>query len=255
MKIHGSTILISGGSSGLGNACARRFLERGANVILLDIVPPKDDLLETHRGRCCYVAADVTSDSGVRSAIEEGESQCGPIHAGVVCAGILHSERSLGKTGAASLDAFRRVIEVNLIGTFNVVRLCAESIAKRPAQPPSNERGVIVMTSSIAAFDGQTGQSAYAASKGAVASMTLPLARDLGRVGIRVVSIAPGVFETPMMAVAPDAIRQSLLDQSAFPMRFGESYEFASTVEHVIENEMFNGCTLRLDAGLRMPIK
>lgn len=255
MKIGGSTTLVSGGSSGLGNACARRLMESGGRVILLDIVLPKDDILKAFEGRCCYVRADVTSDSDVRSAIETGESQCGPINATVVCAGILHSERSLGKTGAASLDAFRRVIEVNLIGTFNVVRLCAESIAKRLPQGPSNERGVIVMTSSVAAFDGQTGQSAYSASKGAVASMTLPLARDLGRVGIRVVSIAPGVFETPMMAVAPDAIRQSLLDQSAFPMRFGEPHEFASAVAHVMENEMFNGCTIRLDAGLRMPIR
>ena len=255
MQIEGCSILISGGSSGLGLACALRLLKAGATVVLIDIsAPPKAMLAET-LGNCIFVKADVTKEDQVREAIENGVRIFGPPSAAVICAGVLHSERTLGRDGPASLDAFRRVIEINLIGTYNVLRLSAEAISKKTVDQPSDERGVIVMTSSIAAFDGQTGQSAYAASKGGVASITLPIARDLSRVGIRVVSIAPGVFETPMMVVAPDQVRQSLLNETPFPKRFGQPDEFASTVQHVIENPMFNGCTLRLDAGLRMPTK
>lgn len=255
MQIDGNTILISGGSSGLGNACAVRLLQSGAKVILLDIAAPPEAMLASAGGNCIYFRADVTSELDVKLAIEKGVERFGPLSAAVICAGVLHSERALGRDGPASLEAFRRVIEINLSGTYNVLRLCADAISKKVVPEPTIERGVIVMTSSIAAFDGQIGQSAYSASKGAVAAMTLPLARDLGRLGIRVVSIAPGVFETPMMEVAPDKVRQSLLDESAFPKRFGAPEEFASTVQHVIENVMFNGCTLRLDAGLRMPAK
>jgi len=255
MKIDGNTILISGGSSGLGNACAVRLLRCGAKVILIDIAAPPEAMLAAAAGNCMFFRADVTNALDVKLAIEKGVERFGPLSAAVICAGVLHSERLLGRDGPASLEAFRRVIEINLTGTFNVLRLCADTISKKTVVEPTSERGVIVMTSSIAAFDGQIGQSAYAASKGAVAAMTLPLARELGRSGIRVVSIAPGVFETPMMEVAPDTVRQSLLDQTAFPKRFGEPDEFASTVQHVIENEMFNACTLRLDAGLRMAAK
>ena len=255
MRIDGSTILVSGGSSGLGNACAQRFLRIGAKVILMDIAAPEESMLATALGKCIYVRADVTKEAEVSFAISQGVRQFGSLTGAVICAGVLHSERTLGRDAPASLEAFRRVIEINLIGTFNVLRLSAEAIAKNEIEEPGSERGVIVMTSSIAAFDGQIGQSAYAASKGGVASMTLPIARELGRVGIRVVSIAPGVFETPMMEVAPDKVRQSLLDETAFPKRFGDPAEFASAVQHVMENPMFNGCTLRLDAGLRMPAK
>lgn len=255
MQIDGNTILISGGSSGLGNACAVRLLQCGANVILIDIAAPPEAMLASAAGNCIYVRADVTNELDVKLAIEKGVERFGPLSAAVICAGVLHSERVLGRDGPASLEAFRRVIEINLTGTFNVLQLCADAMSKKAIPEPTSERGVIVTTSSIAAFDGQIGQSAYAASKGAVAAMTLPLARELGRSGIRVVSIAPGVFETPMMEVAPDKIRQSLLDETAFPKRFGVPDEFASTVQHVIENAMFNGCTLRLDAGLRMPAK
>ena len=255
MRIDGSTILVSGGSSGLGNACALLFLRMGAKVILMDIAAPEESMLATAVGKCIYVRADVTKEADVSFAVSEGVRQFGALTGAVICAGVLHSERTLGRDGPASLEAFRRVIEINLIGTFNVLRLSAEAIAKNEIEEPVSERGVIVMTSSIAAFDGQIGQSAYAASKGGVASMTLPIARELGRVGIRVVSIAPGVFETPMMEVAPDKVRQSLLDETAFPKRFGDPAEFASAVQHVMENPMFNGCTLRLDAGLRMPAK
>ena len=255
MRIEGNTFLIAGGSSGLGNACAQRLLRLGARVLLLDIAAPPEEMLLSYSGSCIFAKADVTNEGDVQSAIDEAVRVFGPLSAAVICAGILHSERSVGRDGPASLSAFRRVIEINLIGTYNVLRLSAEAISKKSVEDPVDERGVIVMTSSIAAFDGQTGQSAYAASKGGVASMTLPIARDLSRIGIRVVSIAPGVFETPMMIVAPDKVRQSLLNETAFPKRFGDPDEFASAVQHVIENPMFNGCTLRLDAGLRMPTK
>ncbi len=255
MQIDGSTILISGGSSGLGYACAKTFLRLGAKVILVDISIPPEEMLASAAGRCVYRRADVTKEDEVKTAIDEGVRVFGPLSATVICAGVIHSERSLGRNGPASLDEFRRVIEINLIGTYNVLRLSADAISKKMIEDPSSERGVIVLTSSIAAFDGQIGQSAYAASKGGIASMTLPIARDLALVGIRVVSIAPGVFETPMMEAAPDKVRQSLLGETAFPKRFGEPEEFAFAVQHVIENAMFNGCTLRLDAGLRMPAK
>lgn len=255
MKIAGSTILISGGSSGLGAACAQKFLLGGAKVILIDISAPLGEVFAMEKESCIYVRADVTKEDEVRAAIDEGVRRFGPMSAAVICAGVLHSERSLGRDGPASLDAFRRVIEINLIGTFNVLRLSAEAISKTTVEDTTLERGVIVMTSSIAAYEGQIGQSAYAASKGGVAAMTLPIARDLGRVGIRVVSIAPGVFETQMMKSAPDKVRQSLLEETVFPIRFGQPEEFASAVQHVIENPMFNGCTIRLDGGLRMRAK
>ena len=255
MRIDGSTILIAGGSSGLGAACVRSFLNGGASVILLDLVPPPEDIMAKASRNCLYRQTDVTKADEVQAAIDEGLTRFGQLSAAVICAGVLHSERSLGRDGPASLDAFRRVIEINLIGTFNVLRLSADAISKKTVDESKSERGVIVMTSSIADSDGQIGQSAYAASKGGVSSMTLPLARDLGRVGIRVVSIAPGVFETPMMQRAPEKVRQNLLDDTVFPIRFGDPDEFASTVQHVLENEMFNGCTIRLDAGLRMRAK
>ncbi len=256
MQISDATVLISGASSGLGEACAKRFLAGNAKVAMLDLRPPKDgSLLANYPDHCRFFAGDVTSESDIARAVSEIESEFGNIAVAVTCAGILHSERCVGKEGPASLSAFSRVLEVNLIGTFNVVRLAAASMCKCQPSEKDGERGVIVMTSSIAAFDGQVGQAAYAASKGGVASMTLPLARELGRMGIRVVSVAPGVFETPMMQVAPDKVRQSLLDCTPFPNRFGEPSEFAQAVEHVVTNAMFNGSTLRLDAGLRMPVK
>jgi NAD(P)-dependent dehydrogenase (short-subunit alcohol dehydrogenase family) len=260
MKVASGWILVSGGSSGLGAACVDRFLELGCSVLNFDIAPPRTDVLTRFPNRCQYVSGDVTKEEDVRSAIALGTKRFKKqLSAAITCAGILHSERAVGRDGAGSLDSFRRVVEINLIGTYNVARLSAESMSQVEVPvadaDADAERGVIVMTASIAAFDGQTGQSAYAASKGGVAAMALPLARDFGRLGIRVVCIAPGVFETPMMQVAPEKVRSGLLAETPFPHRFGEPREFALTVQHVIENAMFNGCTLRLDAGLRMPAK
>lgn len=251
MRIEASTILVSGGSSGLGAACVERLARLGANVIIADLTPPRDDLDTEFRDRVLFAQTDVTSESDIRSAIAAGEERFGSLRGAVVCAGILNAERLLGRDGPASLEVFRRVINVNLIGTFNTVRLAAEAI-NRGEPDADEERGAIVMTSSVAAYDGQIGQASYSASKGGVASMTLPLARELGRSGIRVVSIAPGAFETPMMQAAPDKVRQSLIDQTPFPHRLGQADEFASLVTHVFENRMLNGCVLRLDGAIRM---
>jgi NAD(P)-dependent dehydrogenase (short-subunit alcohol dehydrogenase family) len=252
MNISGSTILVTGGSSGLGAACVEALVEHGAAVIIADLAPPREPIKQPNR--TLFVATDVTSEDTVRAAITAGEKQFGPLRGAVTCAGVLHAERVLGRSGVASLDAFRRVIDTNLNGTFNTARLAAEAIAR--AEPLADDsRGVIVMTSSVSAFEGQIGQAAYSASKGGVAALTLPLAREFGTHGIRVVSIAPGVFETPMMQAAPDKVRQSLVEQIPFPHRFGEPAEFASLVCHAFENSMLNGCVLRLDGAIRMGAK
>jgi NAD(P)-dependent dehydrogenase (short-subunit alcohol dehydrogenase family) len=251
MRIDASTILVTGASQGLGAACARRLAGWGAAVIIADISPPGDDVSATLAGRACYARTDVTGEAELRSAIAAGEERFGPLRGVVTCAGVLHAARALGRDGVASLDEFRRVVDVNLTGTFNTVRLAAEAIAR--AEPDEQgERGVIIMTSSVAAWDGQIGQAAYAASKGGVAAMTLPLARELAVCGIRVVSIAPGAFDTPMMEAAPQKVRQSLIDQTPFPKRFGQPDEFAALVCHIFENRMLNGSVIRLDGALRM---
>jgi NAD(P)-dependent dehydrogenase (short-subunit alcohol dehydrogenase family) len=251
MQIDGSTILVTGGSSGLGAACVEMLAGRGALVIVADVNATGNDVVKRFADRVLIVPTDVTSENKVRSAIAAGEQRFGPLRGVVACAGVLHAERVLGRDGVSSLEAFRRTVDVNLTGTYNTVRLAAEASARAEPQA-EGVRGAVVMTSSISAFEGQIGQAAYAASKGGVASLTLPLAREFGQHGIRVVSIAPGVFETPMMQEAPEKVRQSLVDQIPFPHRFGQPHEFASLVCHVIENEVVNGCTLRLDGALRM---
>jgi len=251
MELANSSVLVSGGSSGLGAACARRLLARGAQVLVADIVPPVEGELGESTDRVQFIRTDVTSEVEVQAAIEAGRQRFGPLRGAVLCAGILRAERLLGASGPASLDTFRRVIEVNLIGTFNVARLAAAAMASN--QPDAEgQRGVIVMTSSVAAFEGQIGQAAYASSKGGVAAMALPLARDLASRGIRVAAIAPGVFETPMVKAMPDSIRASLAEQVPFPKRLGQPDEFAALVEHIFDNTMLNGCVIRLDGAMRM---
>jgi NAD(P)-dependent dehydrogenase (short-subunit alcohol dehydrogenase family) len=251
MHLDTSTILVTGGSSGLGAACVKELVRRGAGVVVADLAPPRDGAFGEKADRVAFAKTDVTSEADVRTAITAGETQFGPLRGVVACAGVLHAERVLGRAGVASLEAFRRVIDVNLNGTFNAVRLAAEAIAR--SEPLADDlRGVVVMTSSVSAFEGQIGQAAYSASKGGVAALTLPLAREFGQQGIRVVSIAPGVFDTPMMQAAPDKVRQSLSEQIPFPHRLGQAEEFAALVCHVFENNMLNGCVLRLDGALRM---
>lgn len=242
--------LVTGGSSGLGAACVRRLARRGLSGVIADRNPPPAELTDETAGRFVFHPTDVCREEDVTRALDAAVA-LGPLRGAIVCAGILHAERILTREGPASLENFRRVIEVNLIGTFNVLRLAAARMQTN--EPTSDgERGVIVLTSSVSALEGQIGQAAYSASKGGVASLALPAARELGRYGIRVVAIAPGVFETPMMEQASDEIRASLAAQVPFPPRFGKPDEFAALVEHVLENSMLNGSLLRLDGALRM---
>jgi NAD(P)-dependent dehydrogenase (short-subunit alcohol dehydrogenase family) len=215
----------------------------GARVVVADL---KGEAPEDGR----FVEADVTDEKSVRSAVEEARG-LGDFRGAVNCAGVASAEKVLGREGPHSLDSFSKVVQVNLIGTFNVIRLAAEAIAESEGLK-SGERGVIVNTASVAAFDGQIGQVAYAASKGGVVSLTLPVARELASSGIRVVTIAPGIFDTPMMAGLPENARTSLGDQVPFPSRLGKPEEYAQLVKHIVENEMLNGEVIRLDGAIRM---
>jgi NAD(P)-dependent dehydrogenase (short-subunit alcohol dehydrogenase family) len=251
MPLDGRTILVAGGSSGLGAACVRRLAGRGACVLIADIDPLGGLLAEELGDRVAFAPMDVTDESSVARAVGLALDRFGGLRGAVICAGVLGTEKVLARDGVPSLANFRRVIEVNLVGTFNVVRLAADAIR---GQPPGDdgERGVIVTTSSIASEEGQVGQAAYAASKGGVAAMTLPIARELARHGIRIVTVAPGIFETPMMAALSPDVRRSLVEQIPFPSRFGDPEEFAALVEHIFENRMLNGSIIRLDGAMRM---
>jgi NAD(P)-dependent dehydrogenase (short-subunit alcohol dehydrogenase family) len=245
METQGRTFLVTGGGSGLGAATARTLEGEGANVVVADLRG------EGAGPNARFVEADVTDEGSVKGAIDVALESFGALHGAINCAGIASAEKVLGREGPHSLESFSKVVEVNLVGTFNVVRLAAEAMA-RNEPTEGGERGVIVNTASVAAFDGQIGQVAYAASKGGVAAMTLPVARELARHGIRVVAIAPGIFDTPMLAGLPRAARESLGKQMPFPSRLGRPEEFAALVRHIIENEMLNGEVIRLDAAIRL---
>jgi len=257
MQIQGRNAIVTGASSGLGAACVQRLLERGARVVGLDLAPPRSDVPWLGSDAYTHILTNVVEAESVQSAVQPTIESVGRIDIAVCCAGVLHGERVVGREGPANLDAFRRVLDINVCGTFNVVRCVAvammeNTVSDSDTERATAERGVIIMTSSIAAYDGQIGQAAYSASKGAVAAMTLPMAREFGQHGIRVVSVAPGVFETPMMQAASEKVRQPLLAQSVFPKRFGFPDEFADFVEQIIKNPMLNGSTLRLDGALHM---
>jgi len=255
METNGRTFLISGGGSGLGAATAQLLVEKGAKVVLADINPAAGEATAATLGSAArFVRTDVTSEADVRGAIAVAQEAFGGLHGAVSCAGIATAEKVLGKRGVHPLDAFQRVIQINLVGVFNVIRLAAEAIAQNePGE--SGERGVLVNTASIAAFDGQMGQAAYAASKGGIVGMTLPIARDLAPLGIRVVTVAPGIFATPLLAGLPEPARLSLGQQAPFPSRLGRPAEFAALVAHIVENQMLNGEVIRLDGAIRMPPK
>jgi NAD(P)-dependent dehydrogenase (short-subunit alcohol dehydrogenase family) len=246
VQIDGNTFLVAGGGSGLGAATTNMLAASGARVVVADLKgeAPRD-------GR--FVETDVTDEDSVRGAVEAA-LELGELRGAVNCAGVASAEKVLGREGPHSLDSFAKVVQVNLIGTFNVIRLAAETMSGiDPLE--SGERGVIVNTASVAAFDGQIGQVAYAASKGGVVSLTLPVARELARSGIRVMTIAPGIFDTPMMSGLPEDARVSLGNQVPFPSRLGKPEEYAALVEHIIENEMLNGEVIRLDGSIRMAPK
>ncbi|MEH0109399.1 SDR family NAD(P)-dependent oxidoreductase [Tersicoccus sp. MR15.9] len=254
MQIEGSVALITGGASGLGAATAKVLYDAGAAVVLVDLPTSRGVDAAAELGeRARFVAADVTDEAQVSAAIAAA-GELGSLRIVVNCAGIGTPGKVLGKEGVLPLERFTRVIQVNLIGTFNVIRLAAEAMtAIEPVDGEFGpERGVIVNTASVAAFDGQIGQPAYSASKGGVAAMTLPLAREFARSLIRVMTIAPGVFETPMVAGLPQAAQDSLGAQVPHPSRLGKPAEYAALVEHIVGNAMLNGETIRLDGAIRM---
>ncbi len=253
MELQQKTIVVAGGASGLGAACVRLLTQAGARVAILDLNAEAGEALAAELGQVAhFIKTDVTDEEEVDAAMEETISFFRAVHGAISCAGIAPAEKILGKDGLHSLATFKNVINVNLIGTFNVIRSAARVIRENEPNA-SGERGVIITTASIAAFDGQIGQAAYSASKGGIVAMTLPVARELARYGIRVVTIAPGIFDTPLMASLPEAARKSLAQQVPFPPRLGRPEEYAALAKHIMENEMLNGEVVRLDGGLRMP--
>lgn len=252
MHIANAHFIVSGAASGLGAATARMLVEAGARVMLIDLNAAGVEAQARDLGdNARFTVADISNEAAAGAAVEAAHSAFGALNGLVNCAGIVAGEKVLGKQGPHGLDSFARIINVNLIGSFNLLRLAAAAIAEGP-QDEGGERGVIINTASVAAFDGQIGQAAYSASKGAVASMTLPIARELARFGIRVMTIAPGIFETPMMAGMTPEVRDSLAAGVPFPPRLGRPQEYAALVRHIIENSMLNGEVIRLDGALRM---
>ncbi len=252
MDVRDKAFLVSGGASGLGEATVRRLVKEGARVVIADLNQERGvDLVEELGEAARFSPTDVTQEDSVRAAIGIAVDAFGGLNGAVSCAGIGTPGKVLGKEGPHSLELFTKVIQVNLIGTFNVLRLSAEAIAGNQTDD-GGERGAIVNTASVAAFEGQIGQVAYAASKGGVVGLTLPSARELARQGIRVVTVAPGLFDTPLMAGLPEKARISLGEQVPFPSRLGHPDEYAHLVLHVFENRMINGEIIRLDGALRM---
>lgn len=255
MDIANKGVFISGGASGLGAACARLLVQSGAKVLIADMNSETGTALASELGDAArFVQANVTDEESVQNAVQTAVNEFGGLHITINCAGIGAAERVLGKNGPASLASFTRVIQVNLIGMFNTIRLTAAAMANN--EPTAGgERGVIINTASVAAFDGQIGQAAYSASKGGIVGMTLPIARELARYGIRVMTIAPGIFDTPLLGMLPEPARISLGQQVPFPPRLGKPSEYAALAKHIIENEMLNGETIRLDGAIRMAPK
>lgn len=256
MNLQNSTAIVTGGASGLGEATVRMLATNGANVVILDLNDERGKALVEELGATVrYQKTDVTSEADVQATINLAVETFGGLHIVVNCAGVVEARKTLGKVdgvyGAHSLAVFQKVIAINLIGTFNVIRLAALALENNEPNQ-DGERGVIINTASVAAYDGQMGQAAYSASKGGIAAMTLPIARDLARSGIRVMTIAPGLFETPMMASLPGEARLSLGQQVPFPSRLGRPAEYAMLVKSILENPMLNGEVIRLDGAIRM---
>jgi NAD(P)-dependent dehydrogenase (short-subunit alcohol dehydrogenase family) len=254
MQIENHAFLVAGGGSGLGAATARHLVAEGAKVVIADVNEAGGWVAQQFGDQGRYIHADVTDGAHVQAAVDLCATAFGAIHGAVNCAGVAPGERVVGKNGPHALASFERTVRINLVGTFNVIRLAA---ARMSAQAPlaSGERGVIVNTSSVAATEGQIGQAAYAASKAGVNGMTLPIARELARFGIRVVTIAPGIFDTPMLQGMSEEVRASLGAQVPFPPRLGRPDEYAALVAHIVENEVLNGAVIRLDGAIRMGAK
>jgi NAD(P)-dependent dehydrogenase (short-subunit alcohol dehydrogenase family) len=250
MEIRNSTFIVTGGASGLGGATVEMIVANGGNAVIADV--KGGEALAAKLGKqAVFQPTDVTNEGQAKACVERALEAFGALHGLVNCAGIAVGEKTIGKEGPHALASFTRVINVNLIGTFNMIRLAADAMSRLPPNA-GGERGVIVNTASVAAFDGQIGQAAYSASKGGIVGMTLPVARDLARSGIRVVTIAPGIFETPMLLGMPPELQESLGKQVPFPSRLGKPAEYAALVKHIAENAMLNGETIRLDGAIRM---
>jgi NAD(P)-dependent dehydrogenase (short-subunit alcohol dehydrogenase family) len=254
LQVQDNVFFVTGGASGLGAATVRMLVDSGARVAIADLNDESGPRLASELGGSVrFVRVDVTDEMSVRRGLDTA-AELGTLRGVVNAAGIVLAEKVIGRNGPHSLDGFMRVIHVNLAGTFNVIRL-ASAVMSAASPTESGERGVIVNTASVSAFDGQIGQAAYSASKGGIVGMTLPIARELARYGIRVMTIAPGIFDTPLMASLPQAARDSLATQVPFPPRLGHPAEYAALVKHVIENEMLNGDVIRLDGAIRMAPK
>jgi NAD(P)-dependent dehydrogenase (short-subunit alcohol dehydrogenase family) len=247
VEIKDAVAVVTGGASGLGLATTKRLLDAGAQVVVLDI--RGKEAVDELGDRAVFAETDVTDEAAVTTALDAAE-KLGPVRIAVNCAGTGNAMKTLSKDGPFPLNAFRKIVEINLIGTFNVIRLAAERMAK--TEPIGGERGVIINTASVAAFDGQVGQAAYSASKGGVVGMTLPIARDLSRELIRVVTIAPGLFDTPLLAGLPEPAKESLGKQVPHPSRLGKPDEYGALAVHIVENPMLNGEVIRLDGAIRM---
>lgn len=252
MQVQGHTFIVTGGSSGLGAGTAERLVAQGANVVIADVNTEAGQAKAAELGdNAIFVQTDVSSADSAQACIDTAVDTFGALHGVVNCAGILIARKTVGRQGAHDLESFARVVNVNLVGTFNMIRLAAAAMSGNEPNE-EGERGVLINTASVAAFDGQIGQAAYSASKGGVVGMTLPIARDLSREGIRCMTIAPGIFETPMVAGMPDEVQESLIAQIPFPKRLGKPSDYAFLAQHIIENVKLNGEVIRLDGGVRM---
>lgn len=254
MQIENNVFVVTGGASGLGAGTARMIVERGGKVVLADVNPESGVRIEAELGgNARFVRTDVTSDDSARNAFAVAQSM-GQLRGLVNCAGIAPAEKVVGKEGVHQLESFARTININLVGSFNMIRLAAEIMGASEADE-TGERGVIVNTASIAAFDGQVGQAAYSASKGGVVAMTLPIARELARIGIRILTVAPGIMETPMLLGMPMEVQEALGKMVPFPSRMGKPSEYAALVEHFFTNQYLNGEVIRMDGAIRMASK
>jgi len=254
MEIKNSTFIVTGGASGLGAATARTIAAAGGNVVIADVNADGGSALAKELGRARFIKTDVTAEADGKAAVALALKEFGGLQGLINCAGVAIGEKTLGKEGPHALASFSRVVSINLIGSFNMIRLAADAMSK--GQPNAGgERGVIISTASVAAYDGQIGQAAYSASKGGIVGMTLPIARDLARSGIRVMTIAPGIFETPMLLGMPKDVQDALGKLVPFPSRLGRPAEYAALARHIIENEMLNGEVIRLDGAIRLTPK
>ena len=255
MQIEGSVFVVTGGASGLGGAVVRAAAAHGAKVVIADLNRAGGEALAAEIGaQARFAETNVADEASARAAVNLAVSQFGALHGLVNCAGIVHGEKVVGKEGPHALESFRRVIDINLVGSFNMIRLAAEVMANNSPNA-AGERGVIISTASVAAYEGQLGQTAYAASKGGIVAMTLPIARELARSGIRVMTIAPGIMETPMLLGMAPEIQEALGKMVPFPPRLGKPAEFAALALHIVENAYLNGEVIRLDGAIRMQPK